>query len=315
MITLQQKKNNSNKVIFLFGPTAVGKTDLLCSLFSSGYEVVNADSVQVYKGLDVGSAKADLDTQKKVPHHLIDILEPWETYNVASFITLADKACEEIRSRGNIPVISGGTAYYFKHFLYGLSEAPQADINIRKEVQGYIEEVGLQKAHEYLCSIDPEAGQRINPNDGYRISRAIEVYKTSGFPLSHFKVPDTIRNNMEVLSIGLVRDKSELDERIKKRVDIMFQQGLVNEIKNLMTAGANLNWQGMQGIGYKEFLTALEGNPNFDELNLEEIKNEIVMNSVHYAKRQMTFFKSFANVQWVNPEDFQAIQNLLSRFC
>ncbi|MCQ2397837.1 MAG: tRNA (adenosine(37)-N6)-dimethylallyltransferase MiaA, partial [Sphaerochaetaceae bacterium] len=131
MSTLRQKNNFT---VFLFGPTAVGKTDLLCSFFSSGYEVVNADSVQVYRHLDIASAKADAVTRAVIPHHLIDILNPDENWNVADFIRKADEACEVIRSHGNIPVISGGTAYYFRHFLFGLSGAPKADAEIRKSV-------------------------------------------------------------------------------------------------------------------------------------------------------------------------------------
>lgn len=304
---------NNNKVVFLFGPTAVGKTHLLCSFFVPGFEVVNADSVQVYKGLDIGSAKADRQTLETIPHHLIDILNPDETFNVADFIRMADEACNKIRANGNIPVISGGTAFYFKNFMYGLSEAPKSDPGTRAQVAAYIEENGLNKAHEYLMQIDPVSANRINVNDSYRISRAIEVYRASGKPLSSFAVPDKPRNNMDVLAIGLTRDRETMRKRIAKRVDIMFEQGIVDEIGKLMKMGANLSWQSMQGIGYSEFFKALE-NTDFNHLNIEEIKNQIVMDSIHYAKRQMTFFKSFSNVNWVNPDDTQTIRRLVSTF-
>lgn len=284
---------------------------MLCSLFASGYEVVNADSVQVYRKLDIGSAKASASEQQKIKHHLIDILDPWENYNVADFINLADKACEEIRQRGNIPVLSGGTAYYFKHFLFGLSNAPSADPDVRKEVAEWIEKVGLSEAHAYLMSVDPVSGERINPNDSYRISRAIEVYKTSGKPLSSFAVPTAYRNGMDVLIIGLKRDKEELRKRIQQRVDIMFEQGIVGEIKGLIDIGACSDWQSMQGIGYSEFIKAYEQAGSFDNLNFEEIKQQIVMDSIHYAKRQMTFFNSFAKVNWFEPEDVKRIKELL----
>lgn len=289
---------------------------MLCSLFSSGYEVVNADSVQVYRQLDIGSAKASEEEQKLIKHHLIDILDPWENYNVADFIRLADDACGQIRKRGNVPVLSGGTAFYFKNFLYGLSQAPMADENTRKEVSLYLEQVGNFKAHEYLQAIDPVSAQRINPNDSYRISRAIEVFRTSGKPLSSFAVPTKIRNNMEVVIIGLKRDKEELHNRIEKRVDIMFEQGIVSEIKHLIDSGANSSWQSMQGIGYSEFIKAYEKTGDFDCLDLSEIRNQIIMDSIHYAKRQMTFFNSFASVNWFNPEDVKGIKELLdTTFC
>lgn len=311
MNTLQQK--NNNKVVFLFGPTAVGKTDLLCSLFVSDYEVINADSVQVYRKLDIGSAKASMEMRKTIEHHLIDILDPWENWNVATFIENADKACTAIREKGKIPVLSGGTAYYFKHFLYGLSQAPKSDPQIREEVSSYIQNVGNIEAHEYLCSVDPVSGSKINVNDVYRISRALEVYKTCNRPLSDFAIPDKIRNNMDVLVIGLKRDKEDLKSRISKRVDIMFEMGLIDEIKMLIEMGANSSWQSMQAIGYSEFINALK-DKDFSSLDIDEIKNQIVMNSIHYAKRQMTFFNSFADVNWVHPEDIQSIKKLLSTF-
>ena len=145
-LSIEQDKN----VIFLFGPTAVGKTQLLFDFFSDSGEVVNADSVQVYRHLDIGSAKADKSITDKIPHHLIDILDPWETYNVADFIRLADLACTGIWKRGRLPVVSGGTAFYFKHFMYGLSDAPQSDPETRKAVELFIRDQGLDKAYEYL---------------------------------------------------------------------------------------------------------------------------------------------------------------------
>jgi len=316
---LQRTLENKKKVIFLFGPTAVGKTQLLCDCFAGFGEVINADSVQVYKGLDIGSAKATPSERALIPHHLIDILEPWESYNVADFITLADTSCIDIWGKGLIPIVSGGTAFYFKHFLYGLSSAPKSDASIREEVSSYIDKVGLQEAHKMLCSIDSVSGSRINPNDKYRISRALEVYKATGKPLSSFELPHTPRNNMEVISIGLFRDKDELRERIKKRVSLMFEMGIVEEIKNLLSLGANPNWQSMQGIGYREFFNkiwrdnsenSIRALEDLSSLELTNLANEIEMNSIHYAKRQMTFFKSFSNVTWVDPQKEEVLKVL-----
>ncbi len=320
-MSFSQKKDR--KAIFLFGPTAVGKTQLLFDFFSDGCEVVNADSVQVYKGLDIGSAKAEKSVLERIPHHLIDVIDPWETYNVADFIRLADAACDDIWLRGKIPVISGGTAFYFKHFMYGLSDAPQSDPETRKAVELFIRDQGLQKAHEYLSIVDPVSAERINVNDSYRISRAIEVYRVSGRPLSSFALPTTPRNDMKILSIGLVREKDELRGRIRLRVDQMFDQGLVGEVRELLSKGANPDWQGMQGIGYREFMNHVyAGDPDssirrLDALTDKElgtIRDEISMNSIHYAKRQMTFFRSFPDVHWVNPDDSESISGLTKAF-
>lgn len=310
-------KEQDRKVIFLFGPTAVGKTQLLFDFFSGSGEVVNADSVQVYRHLDIGSAKADRSITDRIPHHLIDILDPWETYNVADFIRLADQACSGIWERGKLPVVSGGTAFYFKHFLYGLSEAPQSDPETRKTVELFIRDQGLDKAYDYLRLIDPVSAERINKNDSYRISRAIEVYRASGKPLSSFALPTVPRNDMSVLSIGLVRDKDELRKRIRSRVDLMFSQGIVDEIRSLLEMGASASWQSMQGIGYREFLEKAPTEVALSSLSktdLDDIREQIVMNSIHYAKRQMTFFRSFSDVRWINPEDTEDLGKTIAEF-
>ena len=320
---MKGQKDFRSKAVFLFGPTAVGKTSLLSDFFSPYSEVVNADSVQVYRHLDIGSAKADADTISRIPHHLIDILDPWQKYNVADFIRLADEACKDIWSRGKLPVISGGTAFYFKHFMYGLSEAPQSDPEIREAVALLIRDRGLEAVYNYLKIVDPVSAARINPNDSYRISRAIEVFRSSGRPLSDFALPTEPRNNMKILSVGLSRDREVLKQRIRERVDIMFAQRIVGEIRSLLQLGANPEWQSMQGIGYREFIDAVWENDgakstdNLDSLTeeqIQDIKEKIVMNSIHYAKRQMTFFRSFPDVHWIEAQDTEALQDLLDSF-
>ncbi|MCQ2398440.1 MAG: hypothetical protein MJ052_03960 [Sphaerochaetaceae bacterium] len=174
-------------------------------------------------------------------------------------------------------------------------------------------EAGLADAHGYLSSVDPVSAARINPNDGYRISRAIEVFRQTGKPLSSFSVPDSPRGDMKVLVIGLTRNKTELDERIRRRVDMMFDDGVVDEIGKLLEMGANSKWQSMQGIGYSEFIRAVEAYGGLDSVNLDNVREQIVMDSIHYAKRQMTFFRSFNDVNWVNPDDTQKIRDLLER--
>lgn len=300
----------SNKLIFLFGPTSVGKTKLLTDICKDRFSVVNADSIQVYKGLDIGSAKVSAEVMKKVPHYLIDILPPTEQFTVADFIKKADEAIVDIYNRGRIPIISGGTAFYFKHFLYGLSEAPPTDEKVRADIEKEIKSNGIESIYQILKEVDFTSYQRINPNDSYRIQRAVEVYRTCGKPLSSFSVPKTPRNNMDPLIIGLYRDNEEMAKRLKLRVNLMLQEGLLDEIKTLIREGADASWPGMQGIGYKEFFEAMKTG----EESRSQILERIVLNSKHYAKRQYTFFKSFENVNWMDAKDDEKIKILIENY-
>ncbi len=295
------------KAVLLFGPTAVGKTALTECLFSKGFEIVNADSVQVYRGLDIGSAKPSLSLQRLIPHHLIDIRDPWEDYTVGDFVSDADDAISSISSRGNTALITGGTAYYFKHLLYGAPKTPKADIAVRSFVEKEIEAKGREWAWEYLSEIDPLSSKRINRNDVYRVSRALEVYLSTGRPLSSFELSREERDDIDFIVIGLRRDRRELEERIRARVDIMFEEGLYDEMKRLMRMGALPSWPAMEGIGYREFFDAIECG----ECNISTIKEDIIRSSVRYAKRQMTFFSSFSSAHFFHPYDTEGIAGLL----
>ena len=291
----------------LFGPTAVGKTALTEELFSKGFEIINADSVQVYRYLDIASAKPEKELVEKIPHHLVDIRFPWEQYNSGDFCKDAERLIKEINERGNIPLITGGTAYYFKQLLYGPSSTPESNPKTREEIQRTIDDIGLDKAYEMLMSLDMEAAKKIDKNDRYRISRALEVIKDTGRPLSSFPVSDTLREDIDFVIIGLKREKKELEDRIRKRVDIMFDSGAVREMKTLLSMGADLSWPGMQGIGYREWFNAIESG----EVNISIIKDMIIRSSIKYAKRQMTFFSSFSDTVWFSPNDIEKIKEYL----
>ena len=291
----------------LFGPTAVGKTALTEELFSKGFEIINADSVQVYRFLDIASAKPEKELVEKIPHHLVDIRFPWEQYNSGDFCKDAERLIKEINERGSIPLITGGTAYYFKQLLYGPSSTPESNPKTREEIQRTIDDIGLDKAYEMLMSLDMEAAKKIDKNDRYRISRALEVIKDTGRPLSSFPVSDTLREDIDFVIIGLKREKKELEERIRKRVDIMFDSGAVREMKALLSMGADLSWPGMQGIGYREWFNAMESG----EVNISIIKDMIIRSSIKYAKRQMTFFSSFSDTLWFSPNDIEKIKGYL----
>ena len=288
----------------LFGPTAVGKTALTEELFSKGFEIINADSVQVYRFLDIASAKPEKELVEKIPHHLVDIRFPWEQYNSGDFCKDAERLIKEINERGNIPLITGGTAYYFKQLLYGPSSTPESNPKTREEIQRTIDDIGLDKAYEMLMSLDMEAAKKIDKNDRYRISRALEVIKDTGRPLSSFPVSDTLREDIDFVIIGLKREKKELEERIRKRVDIMFDSGALREMKALLSMGADLSWPGMQGIGYREWFNAMESG----EVNISIIKDMIIRSSIKYAKRQMTFFSSFSDTLWFSANDIAKIK-------
>ena len=291
----------------LFGPTAVGKTALTEELFSKGFEIINADSVQVYRYLDIASAKPEKELVEKIPHHLVDIRFPWEQYNSGDFCKDAERLIKEINERGNIPLITGGTAYYFKQLLYGPSSTPESNPKTREEIQRTIDDIGLDKAYEMLMSLDMEAAKKIDKNDRYRISRALEVIKDTGRPLSSFPVSDTLREDIDFVIIGLKREKRELEDRIRKRVDIMFDSGALREMKALLSMGADLSWPGMQGIGYREWFNAMESG----EVNISIIKDMIIRSSIKYAKRQMTFFSSFSDTTWFSPNDIEKIKGYL----
>lgn len=294
--------------VVIFGPTAVGKTDLTITLAQGGYEVISADSVQVYKKLDVLSAKPERALLVTIPHHLIDIREPWEQYTSGDFCKDCLSSISDIAQRGKKPLISGGTAYYLKELIYGPSTTPEANADIREFVRKQTESNGLEWAREKLREVDETSYLRIHPNDSYRITRALEVYYQTGKSLSSFAVPNKLSDDF--ILIGLRREKEELISRIKSRVDIMFKSGAVDEIKDLIKIGANLTWPGIRGIGYYEFFSALESG----ECSLEMIKEEIIKDSIKYSKRQMTFFSSFSGVKWFHPDEKEKIVSYISSF-
>ncbi|MGL1892636.1 MAG: tRNA (adenosine(37)-N6)-dimethylallyltransferase MiaA [Spirochaetaceae bacterium] len=285
-------------VILLFGPTAVGKTELLLELFKGRGEVINADSMQVYKGLDVGSAKPTPQYVKEIPHHLISIIQPQIQFSVADFVREADVLTEQIYNKNLIPVISGGTAFYFKNFIYGLPKLPEISKETRDNIQLELKKTSLEHMYNKLKEIDPKAAKEINPCDTYRVTRALEVFIQSCKSILDCKQPTVPRDRYNFLIIGLERPRVELYERINQRVDIMFSDGLLEEFKHLYSMGLNPTDPGMKGIGYSEFFQMMASGC----WSIEELKEEIRRNSRRYAKRQITFFNSFVDVHWVNPQ-------------
>lgn len=298
----------SNKVLVLFGPTACGKTGLLDSMFTGQQAlahavVVSADSVQVYRGLNIGSAKPSAALLARLPHKLIDLIEPDQPFSVGDFCRLANEACADIHANGMLPIVSGGTAYYLRAFLCGSPAAPPSDALVRKQLQVELLEQGPDALRAQLAAVDPVSAARIQPADLYRISRALEVYRCSGMPLSSFEKPVAVRSDLDLLCIAIDRPRPQLYERIDARVDEMLSQGLEDEVQALVDAGWSSTDPGMRAIGYAEFLEALDHGRLPTGSARESVIERIKMNTRRYAKRQLTFMRSLPGVRWFQADD------------
>lgn len=322
------------RLIFLFGPTGVGKTDLLLELFARGdsptAEIVGADSMQVYRYMDIGSAKPSAELRSRLPHHLIDIRNPNEQFHAGDFVTLAETLSDDIAASGRMPVVSGGTAFYFRTLLFGLPGTPAGNPEVRAVIHEREATAGLDGLYRDLSKIDPQYAQRISPNDRYRIVRALEVYYASGTPLSRFDVPEEPRKDLDVLLIGMDRPREELYARIDRRVETMFEKGLVGEVENLIRIGYLPQDPGFRGIGYREFSERYgreEQDPegggsdrlagwlsSLSDSTIEEIKDEVKKDSRRYAKRQITFFKRIPDIRWFHPQEVGKISQAVESF-
>lgn len=290
-------------VLVVFGPTAVGKTDFLLHFEHIG-EIINSDSLQVYRHMSIGTAKPDKSVTDRIPHHLVDCLDPDQEFSAGDFVKQADRLCREIYNRGKLPIISGGTGFFLKNFIYGLPKAPESSQDIRAKLQKHLEEEGLEALREELHQKDPESWARIKPLDSYRIMRALEVFYTSGTPLSDYKLPDTMRPGYRFQLIGLIRDRAELYDRINRRVEAMFQAGLPEEYKKLRAMGYDPDCPGLSAIGYREFSIMEE----LGSMTMNDVKELIKQNSRNYAKRQITFFKALPEVDWIHPDQWQEVE-------
>ena len=308
-------------VLVLFGPTASGKTELLRQLSGEGnkgpkakfgitnsIEIISADSMQVYRGLDIGTAKPSPEERARVPHHLIDIRNPNEQFNAGDFVRLAEEACLAAAGRGAQPVVSGGTGFYLKNLVLGLSTAPPSDQEMRSTLKNELAERGAASLMEELSKADPVSAGRIHLNDEYRLIRALEVWRISGRPLSSFseKMP-TVKANGTILGtalrfrlVGLRWKREELYRRINERTAAMFRAGLNDEVKHLFEAGYTPLDPGLRAIGYREFFVQDEKGAWHLSGDLAAVEALVAQNSRRYAKRQITFFASLPGVEWID---------------
>jgi len=274
------------------------------------FEVISADSRQVYRRFDIGTAKPDRETLERIPHHLIDIVDGYESFDVGQFVAACDELVPEIQRRGNVALISGGTAFYLQAYLFGLPEAPPSDPQIRAVLEAELAQDGLPTLRARLSDVDPVADERIAANDAYRVLRALEVYRLTGHPLSSYPVPDTVRQGIEPLVIGLYRERSDLYHRINQRVTEMMAAGLADEVAHLIESGYTGDEPGFRSIGYREF-PELAGKPPWSVETLRRVEAEIARNSRRYAKRQELFFRRLPLVHWVPAHEPAAVAELI----
>lgn len=299
-------------LLILTGPTAVGKTALSIQLAKAvGGEIVSADSMQVYRHMDIGSAKVTEEEMEGIPHYLIDVLDSQDDFNVATFQTLARQAMDEIYSHGNIPIITGGTGFYIQALLYDIDFKENNEKNpIRKELEQLAKELGDKAPgalYEKLSHIDPEAARQIHANNIKRVIRAIEYFEQTGEKISeHNEEMHQKESPYNFLYYVLTRDRKTLYERIDKRVDIMIANGLVKEIEKLKAMGCHRGQTSMQGLGYKEILDYLDGSCTLDEA-VYILKRD----TRHFAKRQLTWFRRERDVRWLDLDRYQGNTDLI----
>ena len=289
-------------LVILTGPTAVGKTDLSIALAKRiGGEIISADSMQVYRHMDIGSAKIMPDEMDGIPHHLIDVLEPTEEFNVVSFQQMAKQAMDGIYGRGHIPIVTGGTGFYIQALLYDINFTDNdEDTALRRQLEEIAKTQGNEVLYDRLKCIDPESCEIIHPNNVKRIIRAIEFYEKTGMKISEHNIIQ--RQNSSPYNFAyfvLNDDRDKLYRGIEKRVDTMMEQGLVDEVQRLADSGCTRDMVSMQGLGYKEILDYLDGR-----INLEEAVYLIKRDTRHFAKRQLTWFRRERDTVIIDKPDF-----------
>jgi tRNA dimethylallyltransferase len=265
--------------------------------------------MQVYRHMDVGTAKPSLEERARLPHHLVDVADPSEQFNAGRFVKEAERLVRDISERGKVPVVSGGTAFYITSLLFGLPESPPVDPAIRERLRARVGKEGTEGLYQALLEKDPGAGARIQPRDRYRTLRALEVLESTGRSLFSFHWPRTPRKDFRTMVIGLERERQELYRRIDRRVDRMFEQGLPREVASLLAMGYRPDHPGLRGIGYHELLQMRSGCET-----LRDARERIARSTRRYAKRQITFFRTVPDVHWVDPARWEGLRGMIEAF-
>jgi len=287
------------KLIIILGPTAAGKSEMAVALAAKiGAEIINADSQQVYRYMNVGTGKPSRRDRERVAHHLIDVVDPDEESNVAIFRRLALETIDNIHARGKNVLVCGGTGLYLKALTRGLFVGPEQDPEVRSELAREIQEKGLGALYQRLIEIDPAAHARIHPNDRQRIIRALEVYRLTGKSMSQWQQEHSFGDErFDTLKIGLQRERAELYELINRRCDRMIEGGLLDEVRDLAAKGYSLDLKPLKSVGYRQMGLVLQGMSKIEQA-VEEMKQE----TRHLAKRQLTWFRQDHEIRWLHPE-------------
>lgn len=299
------------KIITICGPTGIGKTGFAIGLAQTfDAEIIGADSMQIYRHMNIGTAKPDAREMQRVPHHLVDFLDPKTEFDAGQYARQAGRVIEDLVSRGKLPIVAGGTGLYIRALLYGLFRSRPACQKTLSRLTDLAREKGSRFLHERLKACDPAAAQKIHPHDSFRLIRALEVYTVTGRPISDrqqdhgFKVP-----RFQSLTLGLTMDRDELYKRIDTRVDMMMNQGLVQEVAGLVERGYSLDLKSMQSIGYRHM-----GMFFNHEVSLDEAVRLLKRDSRRYAKRQFTWFRKEPGLIWLHPKETDRAIGLVNEF-
>ncbi|AZN41988.1 tRNA (adenosine(37)-N6)-dimethylallyltransferase MiaA [Paenibacillus albus] len=302
-------ESGKQRLLVLIGPTAVGKTRMSLDIAKAwNAEIISGDSIQVYKGMDIGSAKIKPEEREDIPHHLIDICEPEHPFSVAEFQERCASLIPEIASRGKLPFIVGGTGLYVESVAYGYDFADVGgDEGYREEMRLYALAHGAEALHDRLRAVDRAAAERLHPNDQRRVIRALEVHHLTGSTVSEQLEGQKKESPFELCIIGLTMDRAVLYERINHRVDAMIEEGLVEEVRGLLARGVPSNAVSMHGLGYKEIVLYLEGH-----LTLPEAVEMLKRDTRRFAKRQLSWFRHMKDIHWLDSsENFNKNLNLI----
>lgn len=310
---MNQKKNikgqvNKRPLIILTGPTAVGKTALSIQLAKAvNGEMISADSMQVYRKMDIGTAKIKKEEMEGIRHYLIDILDPKEEFHVAKFQRMALSALEEIYQKNKIPIVVGGTGFYIQALLYDIDFEETEKSSYRKELEDYAALYGNHALHERLKDIDPVSYEEIHENNVKRVIRALEFYKETGYPISkHNREQQQKESPYNFVYFVLNDERQKLYRRIEYRIDQMVEDGLIEEVRELLAYGCTSDMVSMQGLGYKEIVPYLNGS-----CSLEDAISILKRDTRHFAKRQLTWFRREKDVTWIEKNEFASEEELL----
>lgn len=298
-----------NYLILLSGPTAVGKTALSLDLAERlQTEIINADSMQVYRHMDIGTAKPGVEERKRIRHHLLDIVNPDESFDAARYLEAATAPLENLHQANRAPLVVGGTGLYMKVLIRGICQAAPTDVNVRRRLLMELHEYGLPVLYEELDEVDPLLAAKIHANDRQRIVRALEVFRMTGRPLSYWQQQHRFQvRRYQTVKIFLYRDREELYRRIDRRVHEMMDKGFLEEVEKLMEMGYEAELKAMQSLGYKQLCRYLLG-----ELSLEEAVSRIQRDTRRYAKRQMTWFRGDPEFIWIHAEDLEKVMDCVA---